>query len=281
MKPWERLLGKTDINSHSLIKINLEFIDPSPYQPRVEFDELELRDLAKSIQEVGMIQPIIVRKDKDRYQLVAGERRLRASKIAGLLDITAVVVDMSDGQVAAASLIENIQRKDLNYFEEANAYALLIGEFGLTQDEVAGRVGRSQSAVANKLRLLKLSDNVKSSITPNVITERHARALLKLDDEEEQMLLLNMIYENELSVKQTEEYIDNLKKDISREINTKKKTQKLTFIIRDARIFLNTIRDTVHRAQETGINMAISEIDSEEELQITITIPKVKRGEAK
>lgn len=273
MRAFDRFLNKNTGENSALIRINVNEIAAAPYQPRKEFDEIELRDLAMSIQEVGLIQPITVRKTKEGYELIAGERRLRACKMAGIVEIPAIVSQANDEQSAVIGLIENIQRKELNYFEEAFAYARLIGEFGYTQEEVAGRVAKSQSAVANKIRLLRLSDEVRQAISTDVLSERHARALLKLEDKEQQLQIISEIVENNLNVRETEELIDQLLQNISREI-TKAKGRNITSFVRDVRIFVNTFKETAKRAKQNGLNIEINEMDDEEEYRITVIVPK-------
>lgn len=275
MKPWERLFGK-GTGGEKLLTVPLEDIEMSPYQPRREFDDLELREMAQSIKEFGLIQPVIVRKVKGKYQLVAGERRLRACKIAGVKEIKAVEMDVSDAQAAAVSLIENIQRRNLNYLEEAEAYARMIGEFGMTQEEVANLVGRSQPAVANKLRLFKLDGEVRSRIDTDIITERHARALLRLDSADKQIEVLNAIYEKQLTVKETEKLIDEKVKEAELKRQAERK-KNVMVIVKDARIFVNTIKEMIYRARENGVEIKVLERDSEEEHELIIKIPKTSK----
>lgn len=270
----ERILGKTGTRQHEVVRLNIEQIEKNPYQPRKEFDELELRDLARSIQEYGVIQPVIVRRVEDGFQLVAGERRLRACSMAGWQEVPAIIYDMEEEQAAAMSLVENLQRKDLNYFEEAEAYATLVVRFGLTQEEVAQRVGKSQSAVANKLRLLNLPDEIRDKISAEVISERQARALLRLSDAEQQAQVLQAIYQEGLNVRETEAMIEQIRENISREIKTRQPRQKVSAIIRDARIFLNTIKETVSRAKQAGVGMVMEENDGEDVYELIIRIPK-------
>jgi len=274
--PLEKFLGKSNMR---IVSIPLSLISRNPYQPRSDFNDMELRELAKSIQSYGVIQPVVVRKTKDGYQLVAGERRLRACKMIGYEEIPAIVQEMNDERVAAVSLIENLQRKELNYFEEAHAYARLINEFGMTQEELAKRIGKSQSAIANKLRLLKLPPEIRAQILPELITERHSRALLKLDSVSAQEEVLKIIYEKELNVKETEELVETfLQNNIPRENKNKDNGQSVSMIIRDARIFLNTIKETVSRAKQTGIDMYVVENDSESDYELIIRIPKIKKN---
>jgi len=257
----------------------LEEISRNPFQPRREFDEVEIKDLARSIEIYGVLQPIVVRKAREGYQLIAGERRYRACRMIGTSTIPAIVQEMSDKQAAEVSLIENLQRKDLNYLEEAGAYAQLISEFGLTQEELAQKVGRSQSAIANKLRLLRLTKELRCLIVPETITERHARALLKLNSVEVQKEVLLAIYEKDLNVKETEEIVENLRQNnIPQEINHTGHGQQVSIVIRDARIFINTIKETVKRAKQIGLDMCMIETERDEEYEIVIRVPKVIRN---
>ncbi|ADI03113.1 MAG TPA: nucleoid occlusion protein [Syntrophothermus lipocalidus] len=274
--PLPRVLGR-GVARREVINIGVEEIRGNPYQPRQAIDELELRDLAQSIQEYGVIQPIIVRKMKEGYQLVAGERRLKACMMAGWKEVPAIVCDMEEEEAAAVSLIENLQRKELNFLEEARAYARLIGEFGLTQEELARRVGKSQAAIANKLRLLRLPGEVQDLLRQGGVSERHARALLKLDSVEEQVEVVRKIIEKELTVKEAEALIDKIRQGISREIKGGEKRRSLSMFIRDARIYVNTIRETVYRAREAGVNMVLLETEREDEYELVIRVPKRRR----
>lgn len=277
-KQLEKIWGKNQGNK--IVNIPVDKITRNPYQPRKYFDEKELNELAQSILAFGIIQPIIVRANGENYQIIAGERRFRACKLLLLKEIPALIQDMDDEKVAAVSLIENLQRKELNYFEEASAYNLLINGFGLTQDELAKRIGRSQSAIANKLRLLKLDPEVMSIINPECITERHARALLKLNNSSMQIKVITEIQNRDLTVRETEELVEEFcHNSIPPENITKgQHGQNVSMIIRDARIFLNTIKETVKRAKQTGVDIYMNEKDSEEEYEVVIRIAKSKRN---
>lgn len=279
IKQLEKFLGgKNSAVNPKIINLGVDQITRNPFQPRKEFSEKDLTELAQSILSYGLIQPIIVRMVKEGYQIVAGERRFRACTMIGLREIPAIVQTMDDERAAAVSLVENLQRKELNYFEEASAYSVLINSFGMTQEELAQKVGRSQSAIANKLRLLKLPIRVRSMIEPDVITERHSRALLKLNSVEMQMEVVREIFERELTVRETEELVEKIQKNnIPQEIKYRGSGQNVSIIIRDARIFLNTIKETVNRARETGIDVLMLENDNEEQYEITIKIPKQKK----
>jgi len=276
-RKWDKLLAR--VNPAKVLEIPLEEIRRNPFQPRKDFNELEIKELAQSILMYGVIQPIIVRKIREGYQLIAGERRWRACRMIGSPTIPAIIQEMNDKKAAAVSLIENLQRKDLNYFEEAGAYASLITEFSMTQEEVAQKVGRSQSAVANKLRLLRLAKEIRCLIVTETITERHSRALLKLNSVEMQKQVLLAIYEKELTVKETEEIVDKLRQhNLPQEDNKSGQGQQVSIVIRDARIFLNTIKETVNRAIKTGIDMYMIENESEAEYEIIIRVPRLRRS---
>ncbi|MGI6512848.1 MAG: ParB/RepB/Spo0J family partition protein [Syntrophomonadales bacterium] len=266
------MLGKNSSRSH-LLQVPLKDVQTSPYQPRQEIDEIELRELAGSIHEVGLIQPIVVRKVKSGYELVAGERRFRACQLLGLTEIPAILMELDDKNTAALSLIENLQRKNLNYFEEAKAYARLINDFGFTQEEVARKAGKSQSGIANKLRLLKLSPQVQKMISPDVISERHARALLKLNSDEEKMMVLQMIYEQELNVRETEEFVERIRNNLPPEMQ-KKERKNRKGAIKDAQAFLKTLQKTIIRAKNDGVDMMITEREYDEAVELVIRIPK-------
>ena len=277
MKRLEKLLGKSD--SVQVEEIELTRIEPSPYQARRQFEERELSDLAQSIENYGVIQPIVIRPVGEKFQIVAGERRYRACALLGLRTIPAIVQKMEDERAAAVSLIENLQRRELNYFEEALAYQMLIEGFGLTQDELAKRIGKSQSAIANKLRLLKLPEPIRDLISPEIITERHARSLLKLTAPEMLMEVLRQIYERDLNVKETEKLVEELShNNIPRESGLRDDGQSVSMVIRDARIFINTIKETVKRARQTGVDISMTERNGEEEYELLIKVRKQKRG---
>ncbi len=213
------------ISGETMVKINQ--VEPNRDQPRKDFDEDALLELADSIRQFGILQPLLVQKKKDYYEIIAGERRWRAAKLAGIKEVPVLVKEYSNQEIVEISLIENIQRENLNPIEEALAYKRLLQEFNLKQDEVAERVSKSRTAVTNSMRLLKLSDRVQQMIIDDMITTGHARALLAIDDEEQQYALANKIFDEKLSVRETEKLIKTLK-------NPKKpaKTEKIehTFI---------------------------------------------------
>lgn len=260
-----------------IMQIESSKVEKNPYQPRKDFAEQDIINLASSIQEYGVIQPITVRKVKQGYQLIAGERRLRACILLGFKEIPAIVQEMDDAMMAAVSLVENLQRKELNYFEEAEAYRMIMDKFSITQEELAKKVGKSQSSIANKVRLLRLADEVKNLMIPEYITERHARAVLKLNSIETQKYLVKKIYEQELTVKETEELVEILRRhNIPKSKKTEEGGQQVSMLIKDSRIFLNTIKETVLRAKQIGIEIIMTEVDDEEAYEIYIKVPKEK-----
>ncbi|KJS86954.1 MAG: hypothetical protein JM58_05370 [Peptococcaceae bacterium BICA1-8] len=266
-----------DLDKNEIKYVELSLITPNPFQPRRVFDPTHLEELAQSIREFGILQPILVRKMGTGYELVAGERRFRASQLVGLKTIPSIIKNLTDKEVAEMALIENLQREDLNYFEEAEGYAKLMREFGITQDEIAKRMGKGQSTIANKLRLLNLHPNVREEISINVITERHARALLKLNDPNEQLKALNEIYSKNLNVRQTDQFVEQLLILNEKEIKEKRKL-KMTKIFKDMRIFLNTIRGAVQTIKDAGLDADISENDFEDYMEVTIRLPKSRNA---
>ncbi|HHX87114.1 MAG TPA: nucleoid occlusion protein [Firmicutes bacterium] len=250
--------------------INLNEIILNPFQPRNEFCEEKIKELAQSIKTYGLLQPIIVRKSRKSYQLVAGERRLMACRGLGWKTIPAVVKDIGDSAMAAIALIENLQRENLNLVEEAKGYARLMQEFGYTQEALAQRLGKSQSTIANKIRLLKLPEQIKSGLAEGILTERHARALLKLPSKELQIKVYKEIIEKKLTVKQVEQKVDQLAGDHS--LHSPKQCSKV--VIRDLRIFLNTIHQAVEIIEKSGLNPQVLEQDHPECYEVIIRLPK-------
>ena len=210
----EELVNKT---GEIMVKINE--VEPNREQPRKDFDEDALVELADSIKQFGILQPLLVQKKKDYYEIIAGERRWRAAKLAGLKEVPIIVKNYTEQEIVEISLIENIQRENLNPIEEAMAYKRLLEEFNLKQDEVAERVSKSRTAVTNSMRLLKLSERVQQMIVDDMISTGHARALLAIDDEEQQYILANKIFDEKLSVRETEKLVKALK-------NPKKEVKK-------------------------------------------------------
>ncbi len=194
------------------VYVDINKIEPNREQPRKHFDEDALLELSESIKQHGVIQPILVQDRKSYYEIIAGERRWRASKLAGLKEVPVVIRNYSDQEIVELSLIENIQREDLNPIEEAHAYRRLMTEFNLKQDEVADRVSKSRTAVTNSMRLLKLCDNVQEMIINDMISTGHARAIISIEDPDEQYTLAQKIFDEKMSVREVEKYIKNLNK---------------------------------------------------------------------
>lgn len=250
--------------SEILLKINQ--VEPNRNQPRKEFDEDALLELADSIKQFGILQPLLVQKKKDYYEIIAGERRWRAAKLAGLKEVPVLIKSYTDQEIVEISLIENIQRENLNPIEEAMAFKRLLEEFHLKQDEVAERVSKSRTAVTNSMRLLKLSDKVKQMIIDDMISTGHARALLAIEDEEQQYLLATKIFDEKLSVRETEKLVKSLK-------NPKKEVKKITpehqFIYNDIAEKMKSIMGTKVNinAKANGKGKIEIEYYSEEELE--------------
>lgn len=262
--------------SKRLVEVNVASIHPNPYQPRATFDEESIAELAQSIQQVGLLQPLLVRKVDDGYELVAGERRLRAVTSLGMEKVACIVQqDIEDESSAMMALIENLQREDLHYLEEAQCYQKLLETYGLTQEELANRLGKSQSSIANKLRLLKLSDEVKAAMTEKRLSERHARALLKLTDDKQRLDAVERIAEKGLSVKETEQMVEKtLNKAYDEKQDGAKPRPKLMRIVRDYRLFMNTINQAVNQLRESGMTVEVEQSDRADGVDIKISVTR-------
>jgi len=263
-------------NAEQVLQISVNEIRPNPYQPRKTFTEESIRELSASIKQVGIIQPLIVRKLGGVYELVAGERRLRAAKVAGLVTVPVVVKQYTNQEVAQATLVENLQREDLNVLEEALAYDLLLSEFSLTQEELARRLGMSQSTVANKRRLLKLADEVKVLLSEGKLSERHARALLKLESLQAQATLAALAVSQDLTVKQTEEAVERFLAGESEHEDGATAVVKPVrrFLVRDVRIFVNSVRQAIALMKKNGVAAEVQEIDKDTHYEFVVRIPK-------
>jgi len=257
--------------------VQITDIVPNPFQPRKIFTEESLQELASSIGEYGIIQPLIVRAIADGFELVAGERRLRASRLAGLQQVPVIVKEFTDKEVAELAMIENLQREDLHFLEEAEGFQQLITSFGFTQEELAKRMGKNQSTIANKLRLLKLIPEVRAIVANEKLTERHARSLLKIDDSRLQLEVLELISEKKLNVRETEELIEEFLEDIAKQVEAKNTPKRnVVKIIRDVRIFINTINNVVGEMKKTGLKIKVKQEQDEEFIHINLRIPKRK-----
>ncbi len=250
----------------------IDIIHPNPYQPRTHFDSRALEELSASVKSFGILQPITVRRLGNGYELVAGERRLRAAKMAGLTSVPAVIVHMDEEDSALVALLENLQRCDLNFLEEAEGYENLIRLHGLTQEQIAQKIGKAQSSVANKLRLLKLPSIVKKKIREYNLTERHARALLRLGtDCKLQTETTERIAEKHLNVAQTEQWIDRLLRKQKAETRA-----PLCKMPPSLKIAANTVRQAVRLICDTGIQAVLHEKIADNTVEYTIILPLSK-----
>lgn len=253
--------------------IPISIIKPNPYQPRKDFNQRALEELSQSIKSYGVIQPISVRQIKeDSYELIAGERRLRASELAELQEIPAIIVDYRDKESALIALMENLQREDLNFIEEAEGYYNLIEDHGFTQQEIAEKMGKNQSTIANKLRLLKLPDDIKKDLLKYNLTERHGRALLKLNDDDLKRKILERVVKNELNVNKTEELVNGILDDLTKKEENEVK-QNIKGLI-SIRIYLNTIKKAFSAIKDTGIKAEYKEVDKGDHVEVVVKIPK-------
>ena len=264
----------------TVCQIPIHAIMPNPYQPRRAFDSESLEGLTESIKKYGVLQPITVRRlFSGEYELVAGERRLRASALAGMLKIPAIIVNLNDSDSAVVALVENIQRENLSFMEEAEAYRNLLYQHGLTQEELALSIGKTQSSVANKVRLLKLSKLIREIIKDHRLSERHARALLRLKTEEEQLKALEKITTKNLNVQQTDELIDSMLEPEETALQSIKRPILKTTSLKDMRLFTNTMRHAVELMRRHGIEAKSIETEYEEYIEYVITVPKEFKNE--
>ena len=262
-----------DFLSRRVRWLDVAEIRPNPHQPRRTFEAQGLAELADSIRSYGILQPLTVRRTESGYELVAGERRLRAAKMAGERQVPCLVARVGEEDSALLALMENLQRRDLDCWEEAEAIARLITTYNLTQEQAAEKIGKSQSAVANKLRLLRLSRAVRDSLRQKDLSERHARALLRLDDEHEQLCALEEIARRGYNVARTEEYVEQLLQQ-----NRQTPPQgRATYIIKDVRLFLNSVERGLGIMRRAGVDAQIGRSDTAEEICLTIRIPKKRQ----
>lgn len=260
------------VSEVKVVKVPIDTIFPNPYQPRKNFDDAALEDLSASIAQYGVLQPLLVSPAEDgRYMLIAGERRLRASKMAKLAEVPVIISEYTSQQIAEIALIENLQREDLHYLEEAEGYEKLMNQFHITQEAMAARVGKKQSTIANKLRLLRLSVPVRKVLMDAELSERHARALLKLPDDEKRLEVLETIVAKNFSVRQTEEYINKLLDGKSDE------KRKRMVIVNDVRIYLNSIKQVVDAVKTAGIPVAMEQTLEGDEVIISVRIKNQKK----
>lgn len=252
---------------NDIVMIDVHQIVPNPYQPRQIFDDQSLKDLASSIKQYGILQPVTVRKNGDVYELIMGERRFRAAQLVQLKKIPSIVLEVENEDSAVVALIENLQRVDLTFIEEAESYKKLIELHGITQNELSSKIGKSQSAISNKMRILRLDDQILDTFKQCRLTERHARTLLRLSDVDEQKKVLKKVIKEGLNVKETEKLVDShLKK-------YKKAHQKSTFKV-NYRIYHNTIKKAFKMVQDMSSDSTMETNDTDDCLEIVIRIPK-------
>lgn len=259
------------IDSGRILLLPIASIRPNPSQPRKVFSQRELEELADSIRLYGILQPLSVRVVEDGLELIAGERRLRAAKLAGLHQVPCILLRAGEADSAMMALIENIQRKNLDFFEQAQALAFLIQQFGLSQEQAAQRLGKSQSAIANKLRLLRLGSPVLCALRDANLTERHARALLRLSDSQQQLTAVHLAAANDWTVSQLERYVDAQLSE-----KAAPKQPSLCYRLRDTRAFFNAVSHHLERVRKSGIPAQSEQVETEDEIILTIRIRKQK-----
>lgn len=274
----QALRSRPALRRGGIVYLNTEDICPNPVQPRKLFDDESLEELSRSIKDYGILNPLSVRIRGSRYELVAGERRLRAAKLAGLKEVPCILLDVNMEDASLIALVENLQRRDLDFIEEANGINQLIRMFGMSQEEAARRIGKSQSAVANKLRLLKLPQDVLEGLRENGLSERHGRALLRLPEPEQQREALMYIVDNALTVAATDAYIDALLSQPEEEQRVEKPEGKRTFVLKDVRVFLNTLSRSIDLMKQGGIAAGVRREETEDSLILTISIPKAREA---
>ena len=272
----QALRSRPALRRGGIVYLSTEDICPNPVQPRKLFDDESLEELSRSIKDYGILNPLSVRIRGSRYELVAGERRLRAAKLAGLREVPCILLDVNMEDASLIALVENLQRRDLDFIEEANGINQLIRMFGMSQEEAARRIGKSQSAVANKLRLLKLPQDVLDALRENGLSERHGRALLRLPEPEQQREALMYIVDNGLNVAAADAYIDALLSRSAEETEQEKPDGRRTFILKDVRVFLNTLSRSIDLMKQGGIDAGVRREETEDSLILTISIPKAK-----
>lgn len=271
---------KKDIAPHKpergkrLEDVPVALIVPNPHQPRQTFDDESIAELAASIKQVGLIQPLVVRKVGSSYELIAGERRLRAVKTLGYEKVQCIVDgELDDEDSALMAIVENLQREDLHYFEEAESYAALLQKLHITQDELAERIGKSQSFIANKLRMLRLSPDIRDAIVLNGLTERHTRALLRLNTDEERYEAIRKIAADSLSVKDTEKLVEKmLNAAFDGKQQGAKPRPKIIRIFKDYKLFVNTVNSACNQLRESGLNVEVEQTEHDGGVDIVIKV---------
>lgn len=255
--------------SKEIIEVPIEHVYANPDQPRMIFNDEGLRELSASIEQFGVLQPISVRQVDSKYELIMGERRLRASQIAGLTHVPAIIIQSDQTDSAFMALIENLQRVDLNFIEEAEGFKRLIDSHGMTQKDVAQKVGKNQSTISNKLRILKLSEPVRDKLIIENLSERHARALLRLEDPELQEKVLDQVIKSDLTVKKTEQLVETYM-ELSK---PKKRNIRGVF---NYRIYVNTLKQAFQAIRDTGLPAEFDQRDQGDYIEVVVKIPKEK-----
>lgn len=275
----QALKSQTALRRGGIVYLRTDELTPNPVQPRKRFDDESLEELSCSIKSYGILNPLTVRLRCGKYELVAGERRLRAAKLAGLEEVPCILIDVNMEDASLIALVENLQRRDLDFIEEALGISQLIRMFGMSQEEAARRIGKSQSAVANKLRLLKLPSDVLESLRQNGLTERHGRALLRLPNPVAQRAALEYIVDNGLTVAATDAYIDALLSapEEAEQKDEEKPEKRRTFVLKDVRVFLNTLSRSIDLMKQGGIDAGIQREETDDSLILTISIPKARQ----
>ena len=275
----QALKSQTALRRGGIVYLRTDELTPNPVQPRKRFDDESLEELSGSIKSYGILNPLTVRLRCGRYELVAGERRLRAAKLAGLLVVACFLFAVHLEYASLFARVENLQRQDLDFIEEALGISQLIRMFGMSQEEAARRIGKSQSAVANKLRLLKLPSDVLESLRQNGLTERHGRALLRLPSPVAQRAALEYIVDNGLTVAATDAYIDALlsEPEEAERKDEEKPEKRRTFVLKDVRVFLNTLSRSIDLMKQGGIDAGIQREETDDSLILTISIPKARQ----
>lgn len=275
----QALKSQTALRRGGIVYLRTDELTPNPVQPRKRFDDESLEELSGSIKSYGILNPLTVRLRCGKYELVAGERRLRAAKLAGLEEVPCILIDVNMEDASLIALVENLQRRDLDFIEEALGISQLIRMFGMSQEEAARRIGKSQSAVANKLRLLKLPSDVLESLRQNGLTERHGRALLRLPNPVAQRAALEYIVDNGLTVAATDAYIDALLSapEEAEQKDEEKPEKRRIFVLKDVRVFLNTLSRSIDLMKQGGIDAGIQREETDDSLILTISIPKARQ----
>lgn len=269
------LRQNTRAGRSAVLWLEPEQIQPAQTQPRTRFPETELEELARSVGEYGILNPLTVRRHGGGYELIAGERRLRAARRAGLTEVPCIVMEVDLEQASLIALVENLQRRDLDFVEQAQGIAQLIRMFGLRQEECARRLGKSQSAVANKLRLLRLPEDVLMGLRNASLTERHGRALLRLESPEQQRAALGQFIAQDMNVAAAEAYVEQLLAVPEPEPEAEPEKQR-TFVLKDVRVFLNSLTRNLALMKQGGIDAGMEQRETDDALILTISIPKAQ-----